>query len=210
MFQNWRCVKMASMNIVYKFENQLYINLTNRCTNKCKFCIRFTPSGVDGIDLWLNREPEADEIIAELEKQDFSSYKTITFCGYGEPTLRFDVMKEVARFIKENSQCTVKLNTNGHGNVALGRDITPEMNGLIDIVSISLNAKNAKEYNEICVSDYGEDGFFHMLDFAKKAKDYVPEVILSVVDTISKEDIEACRKIAEEIGVTYRVRIYSE
>ena len=210
MFQDWRCVKMASMNIVYKFENQLYINLTNRCTNKCKFCIRFTPSGVDGIDLWLNREPEADEIIAELEKQDFSSYKTITFCGYGEPTLRFDVMKEVARFIKENSQCTVKLNTNGHGNVALGRDITPEMKGLIDIVSISLNAKNAKEYNEICVSDYGEDGFFHMLDFAKKAKDYVPEVILSVVDTISKEDIEACRKIAEEIGVTYRVRIYSE
>ena len=168
---------MASMNIVYRFENQLYINLTNRCTNKCKFCIRFTPSGVDGIDLWLNREPEADEIIAELEKQDFSSYKTITFCGYGEPTLRFDVMKEVARFIKENSQCTVKLNTNGHGNVALGRDITPEMKGLIDIVSISLNAKNAKEYNEICVSDYGEDGFFHMLDFAKKAKDYVPEVI---------------------------------
>ena len=92
----------------------------------------------------------------------------------------------------------------------MGRDITPEMKGLIDIVSISLNAKNAKEYNEICVSDYGEDGFFHMLDFAKKAKDYVPEVILSVVDTISKEDIEACRKIAEEIGVTYRVRIYSE
>ena len=201
---------MASMNIVYKFENQLYINLTNRCTNKCKFCIRFTPSGVDGIDLWLNREPEADEIIAELKKQDFSSYKTITFCGYGEPTLRFDVMKEVARFIKENSDCTVKLNTNGHGNIALGRDITPEMKGLIDIVSISLNAKNAKEYNEICVSDYGEDGFFHMLGFAKKAKEYVPEVVLSVVDTISKEDIEACRKIAEEIGVTYRVRVYSE
>ncbi len=201
---------MASMNIVYKYENQLYINLTNRCTNKCKFCIRFTPSGVDGIDLWLNREPEADEIIAELKKQDFSSYEMITFCGYGEPTLRFDVIKEVAAFIKENSDCKIRINTNGHGNIALKRDITPEMKGLIDIVSISLNAKNAKEYHEICVCDYGEDGFYHMLDFAKKAKEYVPEVILSVVDTISEEDIEACRKIAEDIGVTYRVRVYSE
>ncbi|MEE0944147.1 MAG: TatD family nuclease-associated radical SAM protein [Clostridia bacterium] len=198
------------MNIAYPFEGHLYINLTNRCTNKCKFCIRFTPSGVDGIDLWLEREPTVEEIKAALIKAEFKKYNEIVFCGYGEPMLRWDTVVEVAKFIRENSDAKIRINTNGHANRAAGKDITPELDGLIDVISISLNAKNAKEYNEICVCDYGEDGFYEMLDFAKKAKQYVPSVVLSVVDTISKEDIEACRKIAEETGVEYRVRVYSE
>ncbi|MBQ7793237.1 MAG: radical SAM protein [Clostridia bacterium] len=198
------------MNIAYPFEGHLYINLTNRCTNKCKFCIRFTPSGVDGIDLWLEREPTVEEIKKALEEADFTSYDEIVFCGYGEPMLRYDAVLEVARFIRANSDAKIRVNTNGHANRAAGKDITPELEGLIDVISISLNAKNAAEYNEICVCDYGEDGFYEMLNFAKKAKNYVPKVVLSVVDTISKDDIEACRKIAEEAGVEYRVRIYSE
>lgn len=201
---------MAAMNIAYPFEGHLYINLTNRCTNKCKFCIRFTPSGVDGIDLWLEREPTVEEIKDALVAADFKSYSEIVFCGYGEPMLRWDAVVEVAKFIRSNSDAKIRINTNGHANRAAGKDITPELEGLIDVISISLNAKNAKEYNEICVCDYGEDGFYEMLDFAKKAKQYVPSVVLSVVDTISKEDIEACRKIAEETGVEYRVRVYSE
>lgn len=201
---------MAAMNIAYPFEGHLYINLTNRCTNKCKFCIRFTPSGVDGIDLWLEREPTVEEIKKALEEADFTSYDEIVFCGYGEPMLRYDAVLEVARFIRANSDAKIRVNTNGHANRAAGKDITPELEGLIDVISISLNAKNAAEYNEICVCDYGEDGFYEMLNFAKKAKNYVPKVVLSVVDTISKDDIEACRKIAEEAGVEYRVRIYSE
>ena len=201
---------MSAMNIAYPFEGHLYINLTNRCTNKCKFCIRFTPSGVDGIDLWLEREPTVEEIKAALIKAEFKKYNEIVFCGYGEPMLRWDAVVEVARFIRENSDAKIRINTNGHANRAAGKDITPELEGLIDVISISLNAKNAKEYHEICVCDYGEDGFYEMLDFAKKAKRYVPKVVLSVVDTISKEDIEACRKIAEETGVEYRVRVYSE
>ncbi len=201
---------MSAMNIAYPFEGHLYINLTNRCTNKCKFCIRFTPSGVDGIDLWLEREPTAEEIIEALKDADYKSYDELVFCGYGEPMLRYDAILEVARFIKETSTARVRINTNGHGNLIAGEDITPKLLGLVDVISISLNAKNAKEYNEICVCDYGEDGFYAMLDFARKAKDYVPKVVLSVVDTISQEDIEACRKIAEETGVEYRVRVYSE
>ncbi len=201
---------MAAMNIAYPFEGHLYINLTNRCTNKCKFCIRFTPSGVDGIDLWLEREPTTDEVIEALKNADYLSYDEIVFCGYGEPMLRYDVILEVARFIRENSSAKIRINTNGHANRAAGKDITPELEGLVDVISISLNAKNAKEYNDICVCDYGEDGFWEMLDFAKKAKKYVPRVVLSVVDTISQEDIEACRKIADDVGVEYRVRIYSE
>lgn len=201
---------MAAMNIAYPFEGHLYINLTNRCTNKCKFCIRFTPSGVDGIDLWLEREPTVEEIKAALIKAEFKNYDEIVFCGYGEPMLRWEVIVEVAEFIRKNSDAKIRINTNGHANRAAGKDVTPYLEGLIDAISISLNAKNAKEYNDICVCDYGEDGFYEMLDFAKKAKMYVPKVVLSVVDTISEEDIEACRKIAEETGVEYRVRVYSE
>ena len=201
---------MSAMNIVYNYQNKLYINLTNRCTNKCKFCIRFTPSGVDGIDLWLEHEPNFDEAIKALEDKSFRDFDEIIFCGYGEPTIRWEILLNVAKYIKEKSSAKIRLNTNGHANKIAGKDITPKLKGLIDCISISLNAENAKKYNDICVCDYGEEGFYEMLDFAKKAKAYVPEVILSVVDVIGHEAIEKCRKIAEETGVSYRVREYSE
>lgn len=201
---------MPAMNIAYNYQNNLYINLTNRCTNKCKFCIRFTPSGVDGIDLWLEHEPEVQEVIAALEEKNFKTFDEIIFCGYGEPTMRWEVLIASAKYIKENSNVKIRLNTNGHANRIAGRDITPLMEGLIDVISISLNAENAEKYNEICICDYGEEGFSEMLDFAKKASRYIPEVVLSVVDVIGDEAIEKCRKIAEETGVSYRVREYSE
>lgn len=201
---------MSAMNIAYSHEGKLYINMTNRCTNKCKFCIRFTPSGMDGLDLWLEHEPNVDELKKALLAADYKSYDEIVFCGYGEPLLQWEEVVETAKFIRRGSNAKIRINTNGHANRAAGRDITPELKGLVDIISISLNAKNAKEYNEICLCDYGEDGFYEMLDFAKKAKKFVPRVVLSVVDTIPREDIEACRAIAEELGVEYRVREFSE
>lgn len=201
---------MSAMQIVYAYQGQLYVNMTNRCTNRCKFCIRYTPSGVDGIDLWLDHEPETQEIIEALEDHDFRDYDQIVFCGYGEPLLRAEQVLGAAKYIRKNCNATIRVNTNGHANRYFGRDITPEMQGLVDVVSISLNAKNAREYHEICVCDYGEEGFDAMLDFAKRAKEYVPHVVLSVVDVIGQADIEACRKIAEDVGVEFRVREYSE
>lgn len=201
---------MAAMNIVYHYQGKLYVNITNRCTNRCKFCIRFTPSGVDNIDLWLEHEPSYEEIVKALMDSDYKSYPEIVICGYGEPLMRFDTVMRVCRFIKDNSGVKIRINTNGHANYVAKRDVTPEMKGLVDTVSISLNAKNAKEYNDICLCEFGEDGFYEMLDFAKKAKNYVPHVVLSVVDVLPAEDIESCRKIAEDCGVEYRVREYSE
>ncbi len=201
---------MPSMNIVYEYQNNLYVNLTNRCTNKCKFCIRFTPSGVDNIDLWLEHEPSVEEVIKALEEKNYKNYDEVIFCGYGEPMLRYEVLMQAAKYIKENSNNKVRINTNGHANRAAGKDITPLLEGMVDCVSISLNAENAEKYNEICVCDYGEDGFYEMLDFAKKASKYVPEVVLSVVDVIGSDEIEECRKIAEKTGVEFRVREYSE
>ena len=201
---------MSAMNIAYKYQNSLYLNLTNRCTNKCKFCIRFTPSGVDNIDLWLEHEPTVEEIVKALDDAGFENYPEIVICGYGEPLLRIDAVLEVAKYIKSKKDIKIRVNTNGHANRFAGRDVTPEMKGLIDTISISLNAENAQKYQEICLCDYGEEGFYEMLKFASCAKNYVPDVTLSVVDVIGEDAIEKCRKIAEEIGVNYRVREYSE
>ena len=201
---------MSAMNIAYQYQGQLYVNLTNRCTNRCKFCIRHTPSGVDGIDLWLSCEPDYEEVVAALEAADYKADDEIIFCGYGEPLMRADVCLAAARFIKETSCAKIRINTNGHGNIYNGRDITKDMEGLVDVLSISLNAPDAPVYEDLCQCDYGEDGFYAMLDFAKAAKAHVPEVVLSVVDVIKPEEIVACRKIAEDLGVGFRARVYSE
>lgn len=192
--------------IAYPIGDSLYLNLTNRCTNACTFCVRTTTESGMGYDLWIDKEPTAEEMVADIKAKGIENYKELVLCGYGEPTERFDDMIEVVRQIKAYCPVKVRLNTNGHANLIAEQDVTGKMEGLIDIVSISLNAPDAKRYNEICRCQYGEEGFYAMLDFAKKAKAFVPEVILSVVDVMDKDDIEACRKIAEDIGVKFRVR----
>lgn len=201
------------MTITYEYGNSLYVNLTNRCSNACTFCERNFRDNVNGEDgLWLDREPSVEEIKADFEKRDLSKYASVVFCGFGEPTERFDDMMEVAEWLKQNNpNMPLRINTNGQGSLICGRDITPELKGRIDCVSISLNAENAEKYQKLCLSEFGgEKAFEGLKDFAKAAKKYVPEVVFSVVDIISPEEIEACRKIAEECGVSFRVREYVE
>ncbi len=192
--------------IAYPIGDSLYLNLTNRCTNACTFCVRTTTDGGMGYDLWIDKEPTVSEMVADIKEKGVENYRELVLCGYGEPTERYDDMLAVVREIKAYCPIKVRLNTNGHANLIAGESVTYKMQGLVDIVSISLNAPDARRYNEICQCQYGEEGFYAMLDFAKEAKAYVPEVILSVVDVMDKEDIEACRKIAEDIGVKFRVR----
>lgn len=194
------------MTICYVLENVLYINLTNRCTNRCTFCVRDKDCGIGDVNLWLEREPTVDEIIKDVDRFNPEKYKEVVFCGYGEPTMRLDDLLKVAKHIKEKYSVRTRINTNGQANLYFEEDITPKLKGLIDCVSISLNAKNAKEYDELCLSDFGEDAFFGLIDFAKKCKNQVSEVIMSVVDVLPKEDIEECRKIAQDAGVRLRVR----
>jgi radical SAM enzyme (TIGR04100 family) len=198
------------MVITYELYGALYLNITNRCTNSCKFCIRNTKNGVgEGIELWLEREPSTEEIIADIEKRDMSSYKELVFCGYGEPMIRlFDIL-EVCKYIKNKYNIKIRINTNGQANLIYGKDITPMLKDYVDTISISLNAKNAEEYDKACRSQYGEAAFGALLDFAVKCKKYVPEVILSVVDVMGREDIEVCHEIAKKAGVNFRVRNYS-
>ena len=188
---------------VYKLYDALYVNLTNQCTNACEFCIRNGRRGIGDYDLWLDREPTAEEVIREIG--DPSQYSEIVFCGFGEPMIKLDELIEIAKEVKKKGG-KIRINTNGHANLYHGENVVPKLAGLVDVVSISMNAPTAEQYQEICRSRYGLKAFDEMLDFARKCVGVIPEVVLWVVDVLSPEDIEKCRKIAEDIGATFRVR----
>ncbi len=198
--------------ILYKVHNNLYVNLTNKCPCSCTFCLRQTRDRMeDSGVLWLEHEPSFEEVVKEFEKFDMSQYKEIVFCGFGEPTEAFPVLIKAAKYIKENFQNPIRINTNGLGNLINNRDITPDLEGLVDTISISLNTPNAKEYHKIVRSKYGEQSFDAMLTFARDAKKYVPNVILSTVSTTITEDEEKqCQKICDDLGVTYRIRPFED
>ncbi|MGN0038247.1 MAG: TatD family nuclease-associated radical SAM protein [Coriobacteriales bacterium] len=202
--------------IVYPVYNGLYVNLTNRCSCACTFCIRQTASGV-GIDgnggrnnLWLDHEPGCDEVIAAIEDQDMSRYQELVFCGYGEPTCAFDTLKQVAAEFKRRYELPVRVNTNGQGSLINGRNIAPEFEGIVDTVSISLNTSSPERYQELVLSSFGEQAFPAMLEFAREVRRYVPNVVMSTVGTtITPEDEQRCQQICDELGVRYRIRTYA-
>ena len=200
------------MEILYKVHNNLYVNLTNKCPYACTFCLRQTMDRIGESDrLWLEREPSVDEVKKEFDKFDMTQFGEVVFCGFGEPTERFDDLKEVAAFVKEKFNKKIRINTNGVGSLINGRDIAPEMEGLIDTVSISLNNPVKEEYLSLVRSKFGEQSFDAMLEFAKECTKYVPNVVMTTVDTtISKEEEAQCAKICEEIGATYRIRPWEE
>ena len=194
----------------YEIDGKLYVNLTNECNNNCEFCVRRTDNtrkGYDGYDLWLEKEPTAEQVIAQIG--DPKNYPEIVFCGYGEPTLRLDTLLEIARYVKEKGG-KVRINTNGLANLYYGKNVVPSMKGLVDVVSISLNQSNARAYDAICHSRYGEAAVEGMLEFARECVKVLPKVILSIVDVIGEEEIEKCRQIAQEVGATLRVRAFIE
>ncbi len=201
-----------AMTIVYKVHNNLYVNLTNRCSCSCVFCLRQNRDHMEESDsLWLDHEPTLQEVKDAFAKEDMSQYEEVVFCGFGEPTERMDLLLEVAAFVKENYQKPIRINTNGQANLINGRDVAPELKGLADTISISLNTPNEEKYNEMVRSIYGDKAYGAMLDFAREAKKYVPNVVLSTVDTtLSKEEEEQCRQICEKLAVTYRIRPWED
>lgn len=200
------------MTILYKVHNNLYVNLTNKCPCACTFCLRQTKDSMeDSGPLWLEREPSVAEVVADFRNFNMDEYDEVVFCGFGEPTERIDALKETARYVKETFGKKIRLNTNGLGNLINGRDICPELKGLVDTVSISLNTPNRERFYELTRSRFGIGSFDAMLDFAKSAVLYVPNVVLTTVaTTISPEEEEECGKICGEIGARYRIRPWEE
>ena len=196
-----------SMTISYEVEDNLYLNITNRCPCDCVFCIRKNDDGAYGSDpLWLEHEPSMEEITAELDGRDLDKYAQIVFCGYGEPTERADVMCETARLIKARSKTPIRLNTNGLADLIHGRDIVPELCKLIDIVSISLNAPNAADYTKVTRPRFGEKAFDAMCSFAVRCKAAGIDTVFTVVDIIPKTQIEQSRELCGKLGIPLRIR----
>jgi TatD family-associated radical SAM protein len=202
--------KMAQ-TVAYEVGESLYINVTNKCSNRCDFCIRNNGDGAYGSEpLWLEREPGAEEILAAIAEKGADRYPEIVFCGYGEPTYRLDTIREVALRLKANHPSVrIRVNTNGQSSLIHGFDTAPLYEGAFDSVSISLNAPSAEKYQAICHSIYGERSFSEILKFAKDVKKYVKNVQFSVVNQfLSDEDIEESRRLADECGIALRVRDY--
>ncbi|MBI5359502.1 MAG: YchF/TatD family DNA exonuclease [Planctomycetes bacterium] len=194
-------------SIAYPIRDSLYLNITNRCTNKCNFCVRFFSDYVKGHNLRLgDKEPAVEEIKKAMG--DFSQYKEIVFCGLGEPTLRLDVLKEIAVYAKQKG-IKVRINTNGHGNIINGRLVCKELSEIIDSVAISLNAPDAQGYYDLCRPDFGLETYDGLLDFVRDAKAHIKEVQVTVV-AAPGIDVEACKRIAGQLGVPIRIRTYNE
>jgi TatD DNase family protein len=190
--------------ITYPIRNSLYLNITNRCTAACTFCVRYHTNFVKGHNLRLAEEPAADELIREIG--DPTRYAEVVFCGYGEPLLRLEVVKAVAAEVKRRGG-KVRIDTNGHGNLIHKRNILPELTGLVDAVSVSLNAQNEELYEKLSQPQFGRKTYDAVKDFIREAGKYIPEVTATVVSAPGV-DIEACRRIAEELGARLRVREY--
>ncbi|HKK96210.1 MAG TPA: TatD family nuclease-associated radical SAM protein [Anaerovoracaceae bacterium] len=194
-------------DIYYNYGRSLYINMTNLCCNRCEFCIRNMADSLGSADsLWLKREPKYYELIEGLEEINLNSYDEIVFCGYGEPTERIDDLINLTKEIKSRANVMVRINTNGLGNLINGYDITPLLENVIDSVSVSLNATDAASYNDLCHPKFGLDAYPALIEFTQKVKKHVPDVRMSVVSVISTEDIKKCERIANDLGVKFRVR----
>lgn len=199
-----------SMTISYEIGNKLYLNITNKCPCNCTFCIRNNGDGAYGSDpLWLEHQPESEEVIDDLKKRDLNAYEEIIFCGYGEPTCELELLKTVAKHIRSVTKTPIRINTNGLSDLINKRSTATDFEGIADTISISLNAADKEEYYKVTRPSFKDaDCFEAMLKFASEVKNYVPNTMLTVVDVIGEEEIEKSRKIAEEIGIKLRVREY--
>lgn len=197
-----------AMNVLYAVKNGLYVNLTNRCPCSCVFCLRQKGDGVYGSDsLWLEREPETDFVIDQLEKIDLDKYDEVVFCGYGEPTERLYDLLRIAEYVKSRSNIKIRVNTNGLSDLIYSVDTAPLFVGKVDELSISLNATDAETYLRLTRSKFGLKSFDSLVNFAKRCKESGLSVVMTIVDTVTTESEQAkAKKIADEAGVRLRIR----
>ena len=194
---------------VYTLDGNLYINLTNKCSNGCDFCVRNERTSYYGNYLWLkNGDPTAEKVISACNGYgDLTRFKEVVFCGFGEPTYKVAEMVALCDYFHGKGLKT-RLNTNGQGNLINKRDITPELKGKIDFVNVSLNASCAEKYQPICRSQFGENGFAGLIEFAKLCRRNGIACRFSIVDCIGEEEVEACKRLAESVNIPLYVRKY--
>jgi len=191
-------------------ENKLYLNITNRCSNCCFFCLRNFKRGVGGFNLKFSDDPSLSQIIGELgEVLNMRNWIEVVFCGFGEPTERLDVLLEAVRWIRQHygRPLRIRVNTNGHGYVLNPeRDVASELKVAgVEKLSVSLNAQDKETYNEICKPTF-PNAYEAVIDFIRKTKS-----VLNVEATavrMPEVDIAKVLAIADCLEIKFRVREY--
>ncbi len=189
-------------SIAYEMGENLYLNITNRCTNECYFCVRYESDTLWGYNLRLDHEPAVDEVLEAVG--DPTRYREVVFCGYGEPTVRLDVVLEVGERLRELGG-KVRLDTNGHGSLIWNRNVAPELVRAVDAVSVSLNAADAATYESVCGPKFGLATFDHVVGFIQECLKARLPVSVSVVD-VPEIDLGEVQELARGLGVPLRVR----
>lgn len=197
------------MTIFYQFDGKLYANITNKCPCNCKFCIRKNSDSVGKNDsLWLEHEPDFDEIKTAFDNFDKTGLNELVFCGYGEPMERAEMLIKVAEYVKKTTNMKIRINTNGLvGFMNPSFDIY-SMRSVIDSVSISLNASDPEKYYQITNCKFGLAAYNSMLNFAIITKSVVKNVTFTIVNVIDEAEILACRNRAADLGIPLRERHY--
>jgi TatD family-associated radical SAM protein len=191
----------------------IYVNLTNKCNCACTFCLRNMKEMAEQSSLWLKEEPSVPEVKSLLDELPWDMVSEIVFCGFGEPTCRIDAVVELLKYVKDtHPEVKTRLNTNGLSDLMYGRSTAGDFaGGILDTVSISLNASNKERYLELTRAKYGIESFDAMLKFAVDCKEYVPNVVMTVVEKVeNQQEIDLCQKICDDRGLKLRVRIYED
>lgn len=194
-------------------KRSIYVNLTNRCNCACTFCLRNMKEMAEESSLWLKEEPQVDEVKSLLDELPWDKVSEIVFCGFGEPTSRIDAVVKLLKYVKDtHPEVKTRLNTNGLSDLMYGRSTAGDFSGgILDTISISLNASNKERYLELTRAKYGIESFEAMLKFAVDCKEYVPEVVMTVVEKVeNQQEIDRCQKLCDERGLRLRVRIYED
>ena len=194
-------------------KRSIYVNLTNRCNCACTFCLRNMKEMAEESSLWLKEEPSVDEVKSLLDELPWDKVSEIVFCGFGEPTSRIDAVVKLLKYVKDtHPEVKTRLNTNGLSDLMYGRSTAGDFSGgILDTISISLNASNKERYLELTRAKYGIESFEAMLKFAVDCKEYVPEVVMTVVEKVeNQQEIDRCQKLCDERGLRLRVRIYED
>jgi TatD family-associated radical SAM protein len=176
--------------------------------NDCLFCVRNYGDGVFGFDLMLDEDPTPEELEGAIEATWKPEFDDIAVVGFGEPILNLDVVLAGIKKLKELSGVKIRMNTNGQGLlIHPTRDVPQELaDAGLDRVQISLNAPDPDTYFQLCKPKMGRGAYESILEFAERCSSWM-KVELSAVD-IPGVDIEACRGLAERLGVEFRVRVF--
>jgi radical SAM enzyme (TIGR04100 family) len=197
-------------DILYRYKERVYLNITNKCCCNCTFCLRNHQEQYgEAENLWFDREPSMEEIIEAIAAYDFGDCKEVVFCGFGEPTMELEKLLAVSSYMRSHYTFRIRLNTNGLSDLIYNRSTVQEICNAVDSISISLNMPDAESYTEVVRPVYGEKAFGAMLRFAQDCKTYLNNVRFSVVDIIGKENVEKSRQLADSLGIPLYIREYS-